>query len=259
MKQATHHQAAPWRSARRAMAMGAVGLGLGWHAAALAFCAGGGQPHLPQGPFVDAGNGLVRHVPSQTVWKRCAEGQNWAGKSCVGQPLVLTAAAAQARVIAVNASAPGTRNAGQTSWRLPRLHELRWLVEAGCERPAINQTQFPRTPVLPFWTETPFVDAYNAAWTVDFAFGEARGTSRLATAALRLVRVAAAPERGRDLALLKPPRGVSGGRERPRTPSARPAPPTPISDLINIDRPPGPSGPPPPYVSLLPPPAPTCP
>ena len=182
------NEASGWPGAVRAV-LG--GVALGGHALAWASCAGGGLPHLPQGPFVDAGGGMVRHVPSQTVWKRCAEGQNWVGTRCVGQPLVLTAAAAQARVVAVNASAPGTRNAGQTSWRLPRVHELRWLVESGCERPAINQTQFPATPVLPFWTETPFVNAYNAAWTVDFARGEPRSASRLSTAAVRLVRVAA--------------------------------------------------------------------
>lgn len=225
-------------------------LALAWQAAAWASCAGGGHPHLPQGPFVDAGGGLVRHVPSKTIWKRCAEGQHWVGNTCVGQPLVLTAQAAQARVIAVNAGARGTRNMGQTSWRLPRLHELRWLVEAGCDYPAINQTQFPHTPVLPFWTETPFVAAQHAAWTVDFADGQARGTNRRSTAALRLVR--ALPEESL--------RQVARARVRSRGPasSVRGAAPTPISDVISVRRPPTPPGLPP--ISLLPPPSgPTCP
>ena len=156
---------------RRSRRAAWVVLGLGGQAVVWANCSGGGYPHLPEGPFVDAGHGLVRHVPSQTVWKRCAEGQRWVRNSCVGSAMEVTATAAADRVTAVNASARGTQNAGQTSWRLPRLHELRWLVEAGCLLPAINQTQFPRTPAAPFWTETPFLGASNSAWTVDFAGG----------------------------------------------------------------------------------------
>lgn len=167
---------------------------------------------------------------------------------------MLTAAAAQARVVAVNASAPGTRNAGQTSWRLPRVHELRWLVESGCERPAINQTQFPATPVLPFWTETPFVNAYNAAWTVDFARGEPRSASRLSTAAVRLVRVAADAEIRRDPVLAARSDKPSTGRSRAA--SARAAVPPPLADAIHISVP---SAPPElPWTSLLPPPGPEC-
>ena len=245
------NEASGWPGAVRAV-LG--GVALGGHALAWASCAGGGLPHLPPGPFVAAGGGMVRHVPSQTVWKRCAEGQNWVGTRCVGQPLVLTAAAAQARVVAVNASAPGTRNAGQTSWRLPRVHELRWLVESGCERPAINQTQFPATPVLPFWTETPFVNAYNAAWTVDFARGEPRSASRLSTAAVRLVRVAADAEIRRDPVLAARSDKPSTGRSRAA--SARAAVPPPLADAIHISVP---SAPPElPWTSLLPPPGPEC-
>lgn len=247
-----HSKPNRWRSASRATAWA---LALGVPATAWAFCGGGAYPHLPQGPFVDAGSGLVRHVPSQTVWKRCAEGQDWVRNSCVGQPLQLTAAQAQARAVKVNASAPGTRNAGQTSWRLPRVHELRWLVESGCEYPAINQTQFPHTPVLPFWTETPFVNGYNAAWTVDFARGEARGTDRLSKAAVRLVRVAGAVDMKRELTLAaassRPPVA------RHRGPTVRAAVPAPISDVIHIGAPQAP--PDVPYVTLLPPPGPTCP
>lgn len=199
---------------RRSRRAAWVVLGLGGQAVVWANCSGGGYPHLPEGPFVDAGHGLVRHVPSQTVWKRCAEGQRWVRNSCVGSAMEVTATAAADRVTAVNASARGTQNAGQTSWRLPRLHELRWLVEAGCLLPAINQTQFPRTPAAPFWTETPFLGASNSAWTVDFAGGNALGTHRQAKAALRLVRVSANEEvLPRALALASPPRAPARQRQ----------------------------------------------
>ena len=58
------NEASGWPGAVRAV-LG--GVALGGHALAWASCAGGGLPHLPQGPFVDAGGGMVRHVPSQTV------------------------------------------------------------------------------------------------------------------------------------------------------------------------------------------------
>lgn len=253
---------AVWQQLGRAWRCGAgVALLLGWSGlgAAWAMCDGGDHPHLPQGPFVDAGGGLVRHVPSQTVWKRCAEGQTWVRNTCVGQPLELTAPAAVDRVYAVNASAPGTQNAGQTSWRLPRLHELRWLVEPGCSQPAINLTQFPRTPPAPFWTETPFVEAPFAAWTVDFARGDAYGAERLAKAAVRLVR-ASPPEMARPAIELapvpQPTRLQPAPRPGGRAPAAeRPAAPGPGTDTVQITRPPPPL---PPTVAVYTPPALIC-
>ena len=245
---------------RRSRRAAWVVLGLGGQAVVWANCSGGGYPHLPEGPFVDAGHGLVRHVPSQTVWKRCAEGQRWVRNSCVGSAMEVTATAAADRVTAVNASARGTQNAGQTSWRLPRLHELRWLVEAGCLLPAINQTQFPRTPAAPFWTETPFLGASNSAWTVDFAGGNALGTHRQAKAALRLVRVSANEEvLPRALALASPPRAPARQRQ-PVVPvgSVRPAAPTPISDVVAINRPLVPVTPPPINFFAPPPSGPHC-
>ena len=166
----------------------------------------------------------------------------------------VTATAAADRVTAVNASARGTQNAGQTSWRLPRLHELRWLVEAGCLLPAINQTQFPRTPAAPFWTETPFLGASNPAWTVDFAGGNALGTHRQAKAALRLVRVSANDEvLPRALALASPPRAPARQRQPVvHVGSVRRAAPTPISDVVTINRPLVPVTPPP--INFFPPP-----
>ncbi|QTD45280.1 DUF1566 domain-containing protein [Ottowia testudinis] len=222
-----------------------VVLALGGQGAAAAVCGGGGYPHLPQGPFVDAGDGLVRHLPSQTVWKRCAEGQRWVRDSCIGDAQMWTAPAAAGRATAVNASAPGTENAGQTSWRLPRLHELRWLVEPGCGEPAINQTQFPRTPSQPFWTETPFVDgdaATDAAWTVDFARGQAQGTDRRALAALRLVRVAT----GREIGAADVSTPLAPAKPSTRAPAhpsgVRPGGAPPISDPIVIVNPAPPTG-----------------
>ena len=215
-------------------------------AVADAACGPGGYPHLPQGPFVDAGNGLVRHVPTHTIWKRCAEGQSWSGRRCTGEPLRLSARAAMERATAVNASAPGTQNAGQTSWRLPRLHELRLLVEAGCARPAINQTQFPRTPSLPFWTETAYIDMPDAAWTVDFAKGTPRGAARAERAAVRLVRVASAQDFVRPAAM----------RAKPAMTSVRP--PDPMSTIVVTGSPIRPTSPPAAQIALTPPPGAYC-
>jgi hypothetical protein len=38
----------------------------------------------PTSDFTDNGDGTVTHRKTQLTWKRCAEGQSWAGNSCTG-------------------------------------------------------------------------------------------------------------------------------------------------------------------------------
>ena len=64
---------------------------------------------------------------------------------------------------------------GAHDWRLPTVQELGGLVDMGQQHvtePAIDPVYFPHTPVMPFWSSTPFANAAlvvcGSAWFVDF-------------------------------------------------------------------------------------------
>ncbi len=45
----------------------------------------GGASSLPSARFQDNGDGTVTDVESKLMWMRCASGQQWLGKRCVGR------------------------------------------------------------------------------------------------------------------------------------------------------------------------------
>lgn len=133
-----------------------------------------------------------------------------------------------------------------------RIQPLKADDHAEIARP--KPAPLPRPQTFEPAPETPFLGASNSAWTVDFAGGNALGTHRQAKAALRLVRVSANEEvLPRALALASPPRAPARQRQ-PVVPvgSVRPAAPTPISDVVTINRPLVPVTPPP--INFFPPP-----
>lgn len=123
-------------------------------------------------------------------WARCVEGMQWTGKTCSGQPLLLTHAQALAR------AAARAREDG-LPWRVPRVPEWRRLLEkAG--KPGLSSSDFPAAPGDWHWTATANVrqekrNPYNygnvssargsnandtpflLGWAVEGASGEARG------------------------------------------------------------------------------------
>ena len=56
-------------------------------------------------------------------------------------------------------------------WRLPRLDELRSLVDYARAGPAIDPALFPGTPSENFWTASPFARTPGSAWYVYFDDG----------------------------------------------------------------------------------------
>ena len=145
----------------------------------------------PDGAFADAGSGsgMVRHLPTGLVWKRCAEGQAWDGATCTGTAAGYAWQQAFARVDAVNQAAAGTQNLGATDWRLPNLNELTSIAELGCAEPAINLAQFPGTGAnWAFWSSSPIVTRPNLAWAVFLVNGNDTLSGRTATNYVRLVR-----------------------------------------------------------------------
>ena len=88
---------------------------------------------------------------------------------------------------------------GAHDWRLPTVQELGGLVDMGqpAGEPAIDPAYFPHTPLMPFWSSTPFANAalgggVPSAWFVDFDHDSACGgdcfTDRVLPMSVRLVR-----------------------------------------------------------------------
>ena len=146
--------------------------------------AGNGGSNLdestPDGALVDHGDGTVTHTLTGLMWKKCSQGQ--AGPGCAsGAPSALTWRAALA-----SAATDGT--GGYSDWRLPNKKELESIVESCGYVPAINQTRFPGTPSLYYWTSTTYVAAPNNAWFVNFSAGYSSNYLKSTGFAARLVR-----------------------------------------------------------------------
>jgi hypothetical protein len=111
------------------------------------------------------------------TWMRCSYGQDWTeGAGCSGSVKLLDWD-----------SAMGLRWRGDAAWRVPQKDELQTIVAPGCKKPAINETLFPGTPSIQYWTSTASGPSY--AWVVFFRTGMATWNF-LTTApfAVRLVR-----------------------------------------------------------------------
>jgi hypothetical protein len=115
------------------------------------------------------------------IWRRCAEGMVFKGKTCTGQAVFLSAPDAAVRAKA--ASAPGAE------WRLPILKELSSIVsvrEADVDKAAIDPNAFPGTPLARFWTSSSTGPGYFTF--VGFSDGSAGEAPRATAAVVRLVR-----------------------------------------------------------------------
>ena len=88
---------------------------------------------------------------------------------------------------------------GARDWRLPTVQELGGLVDMGqpAGKPAIDPAYFPHTPLMPFWSSTPFANAalgggVPSAWFVDFGHDPDCGgdcfADRVLPMSVRLVR-----------------------------------------------------------------------
>lgn len=62
-------------------------------------------------------------------------------------------------------------------WRLPKLIELESIVDRAEKSPAIDQTVFPATPAIQFWSATPYAGSASSAWCVQFAVGNSFNNS----------------------------------------------------------------------------------
>jgi len=143
---------------------------------------------------------------TQQVWQRCVAGMSWNGKTCVGEPILMTRAEAVAW-------ASGIAKADGQAWRLPRVAELKRLVSQTGGRAGPGAVLFPAAPVGWYWSVTASIDTahvnqYDYAniargrtnenanrlsarygWAVQMTTGEARAdVDKLSKLPVRLVR-----------------------------------------------------------------------
>ena len=144
----------------------------------LTFAAGAAQAQTAAAsPFSISGDGQeVTDSRSGLVWRRCAEGLKWDGKTCAGKLAKFKLAGAKE---AAKAAGGG--------WRLPTKDELVGLVVKGKKKPLIDDAAFPGTPKTLFWSTRPGFDDNLNAWLVNFSNGKVDGNSGAGKFALRLV------------------------------------------------------------------------
>ncbi len=115
------------------------------------------------------------------IWRRCAEGMSWKGRTCTGQAAFFSHSEAAARA--------GSAASATAQWRLPVLKELASIVaarEAEEGKAAIDPNAFPATPVARYWTISTSGPGYFTY--VGFSDGGAGESPRSAPGAVRLVR-----------------------------------------------------------------------
>jgi len=109
--------------------------------------------------YQSVGNcGVVLDRQTKLMWQRCAFGQMWDGKTCVGR---------STRVEWDLATLWRDEHCGFADWHLPELIDLEGLVAEG-GIPQIDQAAFPNTPPGSFWTASTANVGVQKAWYVDF-------------------------------------------------------------------------------------------
>ena len=109
---------------------------------------------------------LVIDPHARLAWPRCVQGMVWTGSACRGVAQLLSYGEAQA-LVRQRWQAEGVR------WRLPRVNELRRLVNRNAQPPSVQQRLFPAMPRDWLWTGSASV---NANTVNPYAYGNvARG------------------------------------------------------------------------------------
>lgn len=138
----------------------------------------------PDNRYKDNGDGTISDLQTGLMWQKCAIGQS--GEDC-----------AEGKAVAFqwdNAKQQDSNFndkgglAGHTDWRVPKIKELRGLVELSCWSPSINITFFPNTPDSNFWSSSPYSGYSRNAWYVSFANGSAAFNHANLKHYVRLVR-----------------------------------------------------------------------
>jgi hypothetical protein len=138
----------------------------------------------PTDRFTMLDDGAVMDKQTGLTWMRCAIGQKWDGKTCVGEAKDYTWPDIGGAKDQLNK----TGYAGHSDWRVPLIMELGSIVELQCYNPRVNVTVFPATPSDLFWSSMEKKGTTDLAYTLDFGGGQATAQPKSAEGALRLVR-----------------------------------------------------------------------
>jgi hypothetical protein len=143
---------------------------------------GGGGSKTPSCTYpgncftVDAEERTVTDATTNLTWQKCPFGRY--GKNCeYGGLTRLPQAASEAKC----------RELGN-GWRLPTIAELQTIISFTAANPAIDQTTFPNTPPMGFWSSSAYVGGPSTFWQVDFRLGSATPTLPSQPLAIRCVK-----------------------------------------------------------------------
>lgn len=115
------------------------------------------------------------------IWRRCAEGMQWDGSTCLGTAsgYMFQEALQQADLVKYNSG---------KNWRLPNLKELASLVDTNTNNGmVIDGVAFPGTLNDHYWTSSSYSTDAFFAWVVNFFYGSVYYTYTEDTGLVRLV------------------------------------------------------------------------
>jgi hypothetical protein len=136
------------------------------------------QETTPTGRFeINQTYGIAFDQKTKLTWNLCAEGQSYSRGHCFGIATGFTWD-----------DAMQTFEHKGDSWRLPNVDELKGIVEAQCQTPAINIAVFPNTPPSSFWSASSDDTNPAKAWDVSFFDGSSNSTDKTVKHNVRLVR-----------------------------------------------------------------------
>lgn len=95
---------------------------------------------------------FVLDMRAHLAWPRCVEGMQWDGQHCQGLPSVMTYKQAQ-----THAQEQGREDG--IRWRMPRVNEMRRLIDRSVHPQGLHPTLFPDAPRGWHWTGSAAVNA----------------------------------------------------------------------------------------------------
>lgn len=143
-------------------------------------CGRGAENEFDEERWKPADDGTVGDEENGIVWKQCPEGLR--GERCRDGRLKYVTWE-QALEIAEKSTF-----AGYDDWRIPKLDELRQIIQSGCLLPVVNLAIFPNTPSGWFWYDSAEDDNSPRAGQLGFAFGEDFSANQRNVVHLRLMR-----------------------------------------------------------------------
>lgn len=141
---------------------------------------------------------FVLDMRARLAWPRCVEGMQWDGQHCQGLPDLLTYKQAQAR-------AQEQSRTGDVRWRMPRVNEMRRLIDRSVRPQGLHPVLFPDAPRGWHWTGSA---AVNARPSNPYNYSQISGQSPISQLAaqqawaINLDTLETAPDMGRGNQLM---------------------------------------------------------